>query len=107
MKKPEGMVGFVSFEGSRFPFEFDEGQFVLKLYPPDEAAQEKYNSFLHTLKRLKQFAENANEWIPFEDLTGETGEGYRVCFHVSGDYGSRYGFLSFGMITIAAAQKSS
>ncbi len=105
MKKPEGMVGFVSFEGSRFPFEFDEGQFVLKLYPPDEAAQEKYNSFLHTFKRLKQFAENANEWIPFEDLTGETGEGYRVCFHVSGDYGSRYGFLSFSVAWYFVCEK--
>ena len=95
MKKPERLLGFLTFEETRFPFEFDRENFSLRLYPPDRETQGRYNSLLHVFGKLKRFQEHNNEWIPFEDLRGETGEGHRVCFHVSSDYQSYYGFLSF------------
>lgn len=95
MRKPQRFIGFAEFKNTSFPFEFDEEDFSLTLYPPNQKIQEEYSSILHTLEKLTKFTESVNAWIPFEDILGTTSEGHNIRFHVFSDYTSHHGFLSF------------
>ena len=63
MKRPERLVGFVSYEEYTFPFEFDEREFKVNLYPPNREVWRRYSSGALTLERLQQTIESSNEWI--------------------------------------------
>ena len=97
MKKPERLVGFVSYEEKLFPFEFDEKEFKVNLYPPTREIWEQYSSVALTLERLQQTLETSNEWISYGELSGKTSEGYQITFYVSNDYSAYHGFLSFSV----------
>ena len=72
MKKPERLVGFVSYEEKLFPFEFDEKEFKVNLYPPTREIWEQYSSVALTLERLQQTLETSNEWISYGELLGKS-----------------------------------
>ena len=95
MRKPQRFIGFAEFENISFPFEFDEEDFSLTLYPPNQKIQEEYSSILHTLEKLTKFTKSVNDWIPSEDILGKTSEGHNIRFHVFSNYTSYHGFLSF------------
>lgn len=95
MKRPERLVGFVSYEEYTFPFEFDEREFKVNLYPSNREVWRRYSSGALTLERLQQTIESSNEWISNRELSGRTSEGYRITFWVSNNYSSYHGFLSF------------
>ena len=97
MKKPERLVGFVSYEEKLFPFEFDEKEFKVNLYPPTREIWEQYSSVALTLERLQQTLETSNEWISYGELSGKTSEGYQITFYVPNDYSAYHGFLSFSV----------
>ena len=97
MKRPERLVGFVSYEEDAFPFEFDEREFKVNLYPPNWEVWRRYSSGALTLERLQQTIESSNEWIPYGELSGRTNEGYRIIFRVSNNYSTYHGFLSFSV----------
>lgn len=44
MRKPQRFIGFAEFKNTSFPFEFDEEDFSLTLYPPNQKIQEEYSS---------------------------------------------------------------
>ena len=97
MKKPERLVGFVSYEEKLFPFEFDEKEFKVNLYPPTREIWEQYSSVALTLERLQQTLETSNEWISYGELLGKTSEGYQITFYASNGYSAYHGFLSFSV----------
>lgn len=97
MKKPERLVGFVSYEEKLFPFEFDEKEFKVNLYPPTREIWEQYSSVALTLERLQQTLETSNKWISYGELSGKTSEGYQITFYVPNDYSAYHGFLSFSV----------
>ena len=59
MKKPERLVGFVSYEEKLFPFEFDEKEFIdekefkVNLYPPTREIGKRNVPVTFTPERLQ------------------------------------------------------
>lgn len=53
MKKPERLVGFVSYEEKVFPFEFDEKEFKVNLYPPTREIGKRNVPVTFTPERLQ------------------------------------------------------
>lgn len=105
MKRPERLVGFVSYEEYTFPFEFDEREFKVNLYPPNREVWRRYSSGALTLERLQQTIESSNEWISNRELSGRTSEGYRITFWVSNNYSSYHGFLASLLLGILFGKK--
>ena len=99
MRQPERLVGFVSYEEDIFPFEFDEKEFKVNLYPPSQEIWERYSSVVLTMKRLQQAIEASDEWISYRELSGKTSEGFQITFGVS-DYFRGFRLLSMFPIPI-------
>lgn len=93
MKKPNPLIGYVDYDGIRFPFRFDEEKFTIMLFPPTEETWAKTSAFEYVFEGL-QFL-RGHGWIQSLDLRGVTSERNNVLFHVAGDRSNTNGFLSF------------
>lgn len=90
MKKPERLVGYINIYENLFPFEFDENNFEIFIYP-DKETKRKNN----TLGEF--FSNNAkeHEWINDIKLCGTTSEGNNIIFDVLDNRSSYCGFISY------------
>ena len=93
MKKPNPLIGYVDYDGIRFPFRFDEEKFTIMLFPPTEEAWAKTSAFEYVFQGL-QF-DKGHGWIQPLDLKGVTSERNNILFHVAGNKSNTNGFLSF------------
>lgn len=94
MKKPERIIGFVNYDNYDFPFEFDEKDFVIVLYPPTKEIWSDYSSPRRLLDSLIQ-DNHSHEWIPQSDLKGNTSDGNNIMFNVQEAFSNYHGFISF------------
>lgn len=77
MKKPNPLIGYVYYDGIRFPFRFDEEKFTIMLFPPTEEAWAKTSAFEYVFQGL-QFV-RGHGWIQSLDLRGVTSERNMFC----------------------------
>jgi hypothetical protein len=94
MKKPDRIIGFVSYDDIDFPFEFDEKAFLLMLYPPTRDVWEDYSSPVRFFESLKQDLKT-HEWISQSELRGMTSEGYHIIFNVQDASSNYHGFINY------------
>lgn len=94
MKIPERLVGFIDFEGTKYPFEFDKDTFYLKLYPP---TQEKWSetSSLKSFMRVFEKNEKKHEWIGELRFEAISSDRKRVLFCVRNSRANYHGFYSY------------
>lgn len=94
MKKPERLVGFVEYEATQFPFEFDERSFSIFLYPPDKKALDGCTNpirfFSSSIKTSQE-----HEWVQQKRLSGTTSEKYQIVFDIQDSPSNYHGFISF------------
>lgn len=93
IKKPERLIGFLTYDGLQFAFEFDEEKFVVNLYPQSVNIQQKYNSFIDFTKNLNN-KKKRHEWISNVDVIGKSSSGHRVVFNVEENPKKYHGFLT-------------
>lgn len=92
-KKPERLIGFLTYDGLQFAFEFDNEKFYMNLYPQSTQIQEKYGSFID-FKKNQNNEEKRHEWISNIDVIGRSSSGYQVIFNVEENPIKYHGFLT-------------
>lgn len=93
IKKPERLIGFLTYDDLQFAFEFDNEKFYMNLYPQSTQIQEKYGSFIDFLKKQNN-EEKRHEWISNIDVIGKSSSGYQVIFNVEENPIKYHGFLT-------------
>lgn len=63
IKKPERLIGFLTYDGLQFAFEFDNEKFYMNLYPQSTQIQEKYGSFIDFLKNQNNEEKGMNGYL--------------------------------------------
>ena len=94
MKTPERLVGFVNYDGTEYPFEFDKQSFCLNLYPPSLKKWDKTSSFREFFKSFEK-DEKKHEWIGELRLEGITSERKKVLFCLQNSRSNYHGFYSY------------
>lgn len=90
MRKPERLVGYINIYENSFPFEFDENNFEILIYP-DKETKRKNNS----LRELFSYNCKEHKWINDINLFGITSEGNNIIFNVLDNKNSYNGFTSY------------
>lgn len=92
MKKLSRLVGFIKYKDVSYPFEFNEEDFELNLYPKTEEDR------LQNIDPEEIFKEhNSNTWIQRIKIEGTTAEGYYIVFSVLDNPSNYNGFISFNV----------
>ncbi len=89
MKLPDRIIGFLDYNDSKCPYEFDKDSFELRLYYPTES-----DAYEQVLSGIKSYAASPIEhkWVEVIKLIGKTSEGYRVYFETSANPDSYNGY---------------
>lgn len=96
MKKPERLIGFVEYEGTNYPFEFDEDTFSLRLFPPTEEIWNQDSTISNIFSGLNTDLRK-HEWIGTQRLQGVTSERNNIIFEVLEHKGNQNGFYTFSV----------
>ncbi len=93
MKIPDRLIGFVEYDSHEIAFEFDQNEYVIRLYPQKDLwKQYSRPSYVFGKNKVDY---TVHEWIPENRLIGTTSAGFHVVFDIQ-DHPSVYsGFLSF------------
>ncbi len=94
MKIPERLIGFVDYEGTKFPFEFDKESFYLNLYPPTTEIWNNTSSFRNFFQSFGK-NEKKHEWIGELRLEGFASDGKKVLFCLQNNRSNYHGFYSY------------
>ena len=94
MNIPERLIGFVDYEGNKYPFEFDKESFCLNLYPPTIEIWNNTSSFRNFFQSFGE-NENKHEWIGELRLEGFASDGKKVLFCLQNSRSNYHGFYSY------------
>ena len=94
MKIPERLIGFVDYEDTKYPFEFDADSFYLNLYPPTVEVWHGTSS-IRGLIPLAGKQEKKHEWIGELRLEGFASDGKKVLFCLQANRSNYHGFYSY------------
>lgn len=94
MKLPERLIGFLNYEETKYPFEFDIESFSLNLYPPTMEKWDETSSFRDFFKSFEK-NEKRHEWIGELRLEGITSERKKVLFCLQNSRSNYHGFYSY------------
>lgn len=94
MKIPNRWIGFINFDNKEYPFEFDEKNFVINLYPPS-CTDEFDNPFQQLISHFESLNNQKIGWIDNKRLKGKMPADHHVIFDVLDNVSSDNGFLSF------------
>lgn len=96
MKKPKRLIGYIKYDETDYPFEFDEEAFSLLLFPPTVDAWNHTSSILNLFSGFKG-DERKHEWIGVRQLHGITSERNGIVFEVSETRGNYHGFYNYSV----------
>ena len=94
MKIPERLIGFVDYEGTKYPFEFDADSFYLNLYPPTVDVWHGTSS-IRGLIPLAGKQEKKHERIGELRLESFASDGKKVLFCLQANRSNYHGFYSY------------
>lgn len=94
MKKPERLIGFIKYNETEFPFEFDEKSFSIMLYPPTLEIWKEHSDPMKIFESFNR-DEKTHKWISNIELSGFTSEKHQIIFNVQEVNSNYHGFISF------------
>lgn len=96
MKKPDRLIGYLEYEETYFPFEFDQETFTLLLFPP---SIEAWNRTSSPRNMMLDFScdYKKHEWLKKYRISGYTSEKNRIIFEVTDDRVNWRGFYKFSV----------
>ena len=94
MKIPERLIGFVDYENTKFPFEFDEEKFTLNLYTPSIEVWNETSSIKNMFQRLEK-DDKEHKWIGEIRLNGIASDGRKILFCLQDNRSNYHGFHSY------------
>ena len=102
MNFADQMLGFVDFQGEKFPFSYENG--FLNLLPPNE--QRWKEQIVDTIKQINNMTKIKNEWINNINLEGKTSDGRNILFKIPENYSSNNGFIKFEVFFFVTYEKN-
>lgn len=96
MRKPKRLIGYVKYDESDYPFEFNEETFSLLLFPPTVEVWAHTSSIFNLLSGFKDDGRK-HEWIGVQQLHGITSERNKIIFEVSEARGNYNGFYNYSV----------
>lgn len=96
MKKPERLIGFVEYNETNYPFEFDEDTFSLLLFPPTKEIWNQDSTISNIFGGINTNLRQ-HEWIGTQRLHGVTSERNNIIFEVLENRGNHHGFYTFSV----------
>lgn len=94
MEIPDRLIGFVDFENTKYPFEFDPDSFSLRLYPPTVEIWQGASS-IRGLIPLTGKRDKKHEWVTQLRLEGFASDGKKVLFCLQNSRSNYHGFYSY------------
>lgn len=94
MKKPDRLIGYLEYEETYFPFEFDQETFTLLLFPP---SIEEWNRTSSPRNMMQDFScdYKKHEWLKKYRISGYTSEKNKIIFEVTDNRVNWRGFYKF------------
>lgn len=93
MEKPKRYVGFLDFKEQRIPFEFDDKEFLLRMYhlTPEDAKEHSWDF----LRLLSEQSSKKHEWVECLDIYATLADDKRVIFNVNDNPSTYCGYDTY------------